>query len=621
MNFLCFDTEDNSKELLLLGKSGFDKSVTQCAVICDDSNRYYCGTPYFKNWDKEYKGWKFKDALKGYKELTLFRNSVPHTIWVRFQFWCDDLFAWQNKYSKKVVKQFKERLQKFKCKYFYAHNLQYDLGNLFSDKLDDLDVTMVGARLIKAVWGNKIFVDSYNIWPMSVKKLGTAFGLQKLETESMATDKEYVYRDVEIINKAMLFAWQFADGLGLKNLPPTLGGLCVKVWKHLGGVNNHDSHEMSRAALFGGRVELFSVCDDRTWELNKPEHIYAYFHGKANISDLKLPTINHDVIYTDINSLYPAMMLKEYPGELETWEEKRMPKFGIAECTVFQPKTDIPILPYRGKDGRILYPTGTFRGIWTTVELEAFKRNGGRIIKRHKCIGTDESSKPYEQFVLKLYDLRMECGNEAEKLFYKLIMNNLFGRLGTGGEIGRSVWQTDENKYKGIPYGEKVLVNYKMPLSDETNWCHAAYVTAYGRLELWKYLKLIGVTRLIYCDTDSCVFNSPGGKLPFKVGKELGQMKLEGKESIAFAFAPKMYRLGKYYKAKGVPVGKAQAFIEHGKAQFDLPFKMREAMRFFDRKNSKRLSVWRRIEKVKATDYDRKKLIGNKFYPCNINEA
>lgn len=610
-NFVCFDTEDNSKELLLMGRSGFDKSVTQIAIITADGDKQYVGTP---PWDRDVAA--YRDILQDRKTIAAYKAASKEQ-WNIFKQWTDDLFDWQSKHSPDVIKQGIEFLRTSKQRYIYAHNLQYDLGNLFSAKLDDLDVTMVGGRLIKGVWGKKVYVDSYNIWPMKAAKIGEAFGIKKLDTASMSSDKEYVFRDTQIIQEAMTFAWRIAEGLGIKHLPPTLGGLCIKVWKHLGGENTHDSHELSREALFGGRVELFAITDDTTWNLNKPNNIYQCFHGKADPTNLTFG--KGDVAYTDLNSLYPAMMRKEYPGEMEPWTKLDLPKFGIVKCMVEQPETDLPVLPYRGKDGRILYPWGKFKGTWTVAELSTFLLLGGKMLKIYDCIGTDEGCNPYNTFVDVLYKARLECTTEAEKLFYKLLMNNLFGRLGTSGTIGRSVWQTDKNKFEGIPYGEKVLVNYQMPLSDETNWSHAAYVTAYGRLELHSYLRLIGTKYLIYCDTDSCVFNCPKRKLPFTVGKELGQMKLEGFEDVAFAFAPKMYKLGNHYKAKGVPVAQAQRFIETGKAEFDLPFKLREAMRFYDRENSKRLSVWRNVQKFKQTNYDRKKLLGNQFYPCKVN--
>lgn len=565
MNFLVFDTEDNSKDLLSSGKSGFDKQVTQIAAITAGGEEYH--------------------------------NRGDRTAFL----------DWVLKRPEKFI---------------YAHNLQYDLGNLFSDRLDALDVTLVGGRLIKAVWGKKIFVDSFNIWPMSVKKLAPAFGLEKLETQSMATDIDYVLRDCEIIRRAMAFAWAFCRPLGIDNLPSTLGGLCVKVWKAFGGENCHDSTLLAREALFGGRVELFKICNAALWKLNDPALLYALFNNTAPpgaFDSLKFPRAK-SVCWTDINSLYPFVMCGKFPGPLEDFGDK-LAEWGIATVTIQAPQMPIAVLPFRNQDGRILYPSGKFTGTYTIPEIVAADAAGYKIQKVHQCYGTNEWFEPYKEFTTRLYTQRLAAYSDAERLFFKLLMNNLYGRLGAGGVIGRSLWQTPENKTKGRPYGEKVLVEYQMPLADETNWCHAAYVTAYGRLELLKYLNLIGPDKLIYCDTDSTVFDCPGGKIPFPVGKELGEMKLESWESSCLAFAPKLYAIGKTWKAKGVPKHLAEKFIRSGTAQFDMPFKFREAVTFFDRSNAKRLSVWRKVTKARETIYDRKKLRGNRFFPCKVNAA
>lgn len=532
MNFICFDTEDNSRELLQAGKSGFSKQVTQIAAIKANGKKFYCDGP------------KQKDFLN----------------WLEAQ---------------------PER-------FVYALNLQYDLGNLFSKNLDALDVTLVGGRLIKATWGKKVFVDVFNIWPMSVKKLGEAFNLEKLEFD--ATGKAYVFRDVEIILAAMKFAWKFCDGLGLDYCPPTLGGLCIKVWQNMGGVNCHDSTQLSRDAYYGGRVELFKRRNDST-----------------------------RVAYTDINSLYPAMMQKEFPGPLEFWEKKELPKFGVAKVVIKMPKTEIGVLPFRAQDGRIFYGYGTITGAWTIAEINAATGRGGVVLDVLECYGTNESMKPYGVFVNEIYRRRLKATSACEKLFFKLLMNNLYGRLGTGGEIGRSVWQTEKNCLDGMPYGEKVLVNYSMPLADETNWSHAAYVTAYGRLCLLEHLEKIGAENLIYCDTDSTIFDCPG-EIPFAISDQLGAMKLESWETHVETYAPKMYKSGETYKAKGVPKHLAKQYIQTGRAEFDLPFKLRESIRFYDRTNKRELSVWRRVEKINRQSYDRKKFLKNRFYPCNLSQ-
>lgn len=527
-NFLCFDTEDDSKELLESGRSGFLKQVTQIAAIKAGGNKFYN-----RGNVKEFLGW-----LKLQPE-----------------------------------------------KFIYAHNLQYDLGNLFADDLPLLDCTLVGGRLIKAIWGNKTFVDSFNLWPMSAAKLGEAFGLKKLETKSMATDREYVFRDVEIIRQAILFIWNFCKEMGIDNVPATIGGLAVKVWKQWAGENCHDSSVLSRKAYYGGRVELFKRVNECS-----------------------------DVCYTDINSLYPYVMTFPFPAELSPVND--LPEHGIARITIKVPDMPVAPLPFRRKDGRIFYPLGTFEGTYTIPEINAAVKRGCQIMKVHEALGSRETMKPYQHYTHTAYAKRLASGTGAEKEFFKRLLNNLYGRLGTSGMIGRTVWVRDGNQVES----NKVLVKYQLPLSKETNWSHAAYVTGYGRVALLDYIDKIGVDKMIYCDTDSCIFDAPGKQIPFEIGSQLGAMKLESWETSCETFAPKMYRAGDKYKAKGVPARLAKTFIETGHAEFDLPFKLREAIRFYDNDNSRRLSVWRKVEKENRQEYDRKNLRGNRYYPCHVSQ-
>lgn len=561
MEFVCFDTEDDSVELMTAGKSGFDKRTTQIAAMT-------CGGDSFAN-----------------------RGNVT------------EFLQWLLKRPETVI---------------YAHNLQYDLGNLFGKKLDDLDLVLVGGRLIRAGWRGKIFADSFNIWPMSLKKLGAAFKLEKLETHNMAYDAAYAMRDVEIVREAMLFARDFCQSVGVERLSPTLGGLCVKVWRAGGGRNNHDSHKLSRAAYFGGRVELFKICNDAIWELNGAQKCYSVFNMRESSDVLKFPE-TESVCWTDINSLYPHVMSGKFPAAMEHYGA-RLPDYGVARCRVRVPECLIAPLPWRDENGRVMYPSGKFEGVWTVAELREAERRGAAIEKVFEAVGSSEFSEPYKEFMLDTYTRRVVCETDAGRTFFKLLMNNLYGRLGASGVIGRTVWRNERNEKDGVVFGEKVLVNYQAPLGGETNWSHAAYTTSYGRLELLRALDAVGAEKLIYCDTDSCVFDSADGSAPFPTGNGLGEMRVVSREKCCFVYAPKMYRAGGTVKAKGIPARLAKLYTDTGRAEFDLPFKMREAIKFYDRGNSKRLSVWRRIVKQNAQRYDKKKLIGNRFIPRKIHK-
>ena len=63
---------------------------------------------------------------------------------------------------------------------------------------------MVGNRLVRARWKNVTLLDSSNVWPMPLAKVGKSIGLEKMEMD--VESEEYVFRDVEIVIEAMALA-------------------------------------------------------------------------------------------------------------------------------------------------------------------------------------------------------------------------------------------------------------------------------------------------------------------------------------------------------------------------------------------------------------------------------
>lgn len=566
MNYCVFDTEDDSKELIESGRSGFDKTITQIAAIV-----YVDNAP-----------------------VERFHNR-------------GDVRAFLRWLTRKAARHGFVRV--------YAHNLQYDLGNVLPDELDDLDLTMVGGRLIRARWQGVTFVDSFNLFPTSVAKLGEALGLKKLEMD--VHSKDYVFRDCEIVGEAIARLVETCQEFELDEPKNTLGGLCVSIWQAMGGENLSDWSAFSRSAIFGGRVEIFQP------------------GGTGNI------------MWTDINSLYPSVMLDEFPGEMS--ETKTMLRFGITRATVLVPRQTLAPLPFRVTEenpisgvheNAIIFPCGRFTGTWTNAELcNAVEHHGVTIERIHHSVGTDEAVRPYGRFVEEFYRRRLASDSEAYKLIYKLLMNNLYGQLGMGGVVTRTAPLTEERardirtgKTDATIFGDAVMFDTAIPLPGHVNYSHAAHVTAYGRIRLLSFLRSIDPTRLIYCDTDSCFFfHPPGEPLPFPTGSKLGEMKIEGCGERIDVIAPKTYEItvdGKTKsKAKGVPSKHAKNFIATKAAEYAAPFKMKEAINFFDRANigweekdgrkvpvlgkkargnARRLSVWRVVTKQLLSDYMKK---------------
>lgn len=520
MDFTAFDTEDNSRELLAAGRSGFEKQVTQIAAITSRGQTFHN------------------------------RGNV-----IEFLKW---------------IKQTETGI-------LYSHNLQYDMGNLFGRALDLPDPLLVGSRLIKTRWQGKLFHDSFNLYPLALERLGAAFGLAKLPFDP--NSREYVFRDCEIVLRAVNYALKHAQGFGVEKLPATIGGLAVRIWKALGGENWFDDFDLSQQSYYGGRVELFR------------------------------PEASGRLRYVDVNSLYPAAMRCDFPVALDAGQD--ISGFGIARVTIKVPEMDVAPLPLRMDDGEVWYPYGRFTGVWTMAEIQNAVWLGAKVLKVHESYGSRTGHPYYRDFVDHLYLHRLAAdkeGNEAGKLFFKLVLNNLYGQLACRGGCIRSIDLGKGANMQGPIYGNKRLIEANFPLPDHVNFSHAAYVTGYGRLILQDYMRLLRPEQLIYTDTDSIIFQlRKGERMPFELSDQIGAMKLEGEGVYARCYAPKSYNWNGCYKAKGVRKKNAQVFLETGTVTEESPYRFREAVEFYDRGNAKQLSVWRKITKRFFSNYTRKR--------------
>jgi hypothetical protein len=110
-----------------------------------------------------------------------------------------------------------------------------------------------------------------------------------------------------------------------------------------------------------------------------------------------------------------------------------------------------------------------------------------------------------------------------------------------------------------IRVGDRILIKPKGPTGEVSKNSMpriASAVTAYGRLALWDVIKVAGLERVYYCDTDSIMTNQEGLFRCIKEGlcdeSRLGALKWEGPYDFEF-LSPKHYGINKYHwKSKGI---------------------------------------------------------------------
>lgn len=108
-----------------------------------------------------------------------------------------------------------------------------------------------------------------------------------------------------------------------------------------------------------------------------------------------------------------------------------------------------------------------------------------------------------------------------------------------------------------------MLINYRIRAAaresnNSTNVVIASFTTSYARMELYKYMDMLGSERLFYWDTDSIVFSGKPGQIMPEKGVFLGQMtdelKKYGPDSTITEYVsggPKNYAMKIYSPTKG----------------------------------------------------------------------
>lgn len=475
---------------------------------------------------------------------------------------------------------------------FWAVNLEYDLINLFGPLLDHLCVlTYGGFGLLKATLYRKPvkFYNTLRHWPLSVEEMGLRLGYPKLPFDP--TNLRYCRRDTEVTYFFIQEMTKRYQELGIEEMKATLPGTALKFFlskfchAHWQRHESLDVWKFLAESRFGGRCEVF-------WTEPVRQTLYEY----------------------DINSSYPyAMKTERYP-DLETITmDPKTPNFqreGVARIRVKAPCIEFPLLPYK-KPGeqKLLFPIGTFTGTWTYPEIRLALKLGYQIEHVEGAIEYDAMPSPFAEYINFCYARRQAVKDTDPLMSYtlKIVMNSNFGKWGEEGDM------------QVISQGKRYTLS---SIPKHSNMIWAAYILAYGRINLYQYIQAASRKGLVlYVDTDSVFIRCEAQ--PFPDSKELGALSFKGKHTFAHFKLPKLYAVGSTIKAKGIPKDRLaddpehlrKSFFYDGVAEFMKPYRWIEAKKLKEQAN-----VWRAVTKELQSTYDKRLMgAGGRTWPLTIS--
>lgn len=216
--------------------------------------------------------------------------------------------------------------------------------------------------------------------------------------------------------------------------------------------------------------------------------------------------------------------------------EREMP--GVYQCQVTVPEMAFPPLPWR-LGGRIVYPTGTFTGLWCLPELAAAIDRGVQLDKVHTAITWTDERVVFDGLMKRWFALRTAVGKEAPLgQWFSELMRTLTGKFAESPEreivlmhpkewivcLGRGPCREGCTgrcgAYRMIDKWGEIVARpiWRPSASGHLAW--NVYLTAGTRIAQLEGFERVGHQNVVYGATDSVWCT--GERAPGRQGKELG---------------------------------------------------------------------------------------------------
>ena len=385
-------------------------------------------------------------------------------------------------------------------------------------------------------------------------------------------DIEYCIQDCIVLKNALVeMKNMLSEWIDVENvkLPLTAASMAHRVWTMK--FFPDEWKWIRQKGKNAGQLMYQTYIDERSEEVARK----AYYGGRVQVigeAGMQYP----NVMSLDRNSMYPAVMVKEYPNptksqpvsDIAIVRRVGVPYWG--RFTLRATKGAVKFLPALNDDDRRDYTQETFDGFLCSPEVEYALENGWVIESYSNVWCSTETITPFKKYVEFFYSLRKEMkeNDDERQSLIKLLLNALYGVFGTKGQFDRI--ENEEEIIEALeenPDGYEthfwnaesdtfylVSKEYKEP-PQHTCFIWAAFVTSYARVSLDKAIQQVNEWghEVVYVDTDSVHYTGFDGDLtncPLDIGKSLGEWDIESVEhegethdiaQYAQYFEPKVY--------------------------------------------------------------------------------
>lgn len=265
------------------------------------------------------------------------------------------------------------------------------------------------------------------------------------------------------------------------------------------------TEDFARSAQYGGRII----------------HFKTEFNEKTIFKCPRLGIYtSRGLICLDANSLYPFVMFKfDYPyGTPETINESttfeafksslikngKSPLY-IAEIVVDAGNSRNNLIPHRQEKPRlIIYPSGIFSGVYTSIDIDEMIIEGYKILEVKRAIIYPKRSNMFESTIDNIYKLRKS--DAIYDSIMKNVLNSMYGKFSESIESYTKYTPTKLKREIGSIKLNNGQTEFKYkhdqnPVSKPAQI--GAFILSYARHHMNFLIRGVGRENIVYGDTDS----------------------------------------------------------------------------------------------------------------------